>query len=414
MKNCFDRTPHTMKDWLLLAAGVAAVFAAADWLPGVLRGAGVFLGLLAPFGWGLLLAYVLDIPTRFFAQKLFGGRRGGAMAVSYALFFGALALLAALVVPQLVQSVTTFAGRLGAYEETIRGLLVWVQNTFGIDTATAEQLVQMVGTALQNWFGGLSSSAARAAADFVSGAAGAAGNAVVALAASIYLLSGKEALLRAARACLHAALPPRAAGSVLEICRLANKIFSGYIGGQLVDALLVGTETFALMLLLRLDYAPLIAVMVDALLVGGETFALMSIFGLEYAPLLAVLVGVTNIVPVLGPFLGAVPGLIILLLELPWKAAEFVIIIFVVQQVDGNFIAPRILGGATGLPGLGVLLAIVVGGAWFGIPGMVLGVPTLAVLAALLKQAVGAGLTARGLDENGEPRRNLPGGPQEN
>ncbi len=386
MKNCFDRTPHTMKDWLLLAAGAAAVFAAADWLPDVLRGAGVFLGLLAPFGWGLLLAYVLDIPTRFFAQKLFGGGRGGAMAVSYALFFGALALLAALVVPQLVQSVTTFAGRLGAYEETIRGLLIWVQNTFGIDTATAEQLVQMVGTALQNWFGGLSSSAARAAADFVSGAAGAVGNAVVALAASIYLLSGKEALLRAARACLHAALPPRAAGSVLEICRLANKIFSGYIGGQLVDALLV----------------------------GGETFALMSIFGLEYAPLLAVLVGVTNIVPVLGPFLGAVPGLIILLLELPWKAAEFAIIIFVVQQVDGNFIAPRILGGATGLPGLGVLLAIVVGGAWFGIPGMVLGVPTLAVLAALLKQAVGAGLTARGLDENGEPRRNLPGGPQEN
>ena len=81
MKNCFDRTPHTMKDWLLLAAGVAAVFAAADWLPGVLRGAGAFLGLLAPFGWGLLLAYVLDIPTRFFAQKIFGGRRGGAMAV---------------------------------------------------------------------------------------------------------------------------------------------------------------------------------------------------------------------------------------------------------------------------------------------------------------------------------------------
>ena len=386
MKNFFDRAPRTMRDWLLLAAGVALVFAAAAQLPAVLRACGALLALLTPFGWGLVLAYVLDIPTRFFAQKLFGGRRGWALGVSYALFFGVLALLVALVVPQLVQSVTTFAGRLGAYEETIRGLLVWVQNTFGVDTATAEQLVQSVGAALQNWFGGLSRNAARAAADFVSGAAGAAGNAVVALAASIYLLSGKEKLLHAARACLHAALPPRAAGSVLGICRLANKIFSGYIGGQLVDALLV----------------------------GGETFALMSIFGLEYAPLLAVLVGVTNIVPVLGPFLGAVPGLIILLLEMPWKAAEFAIIIFVVQQVDGNFIAPRILGGATGLPGLGVLLAIVVGGAWFGIPGMVLGVPTLAVLAALLKQAVGAGLTARGLDENGEPRRNLPDRLQKN
>ena len=380
MKNFFDRAPRTMRDWLLLAAGVALVFAAAAQLPAVLRACGALLALLTPFGWGLVLAYVLDIPTRFFAQKLFGGRRGWALGVSYALFFGVLALLAALVVPQLVQSVTTFAGRLGAYEETIRGLLVWVQNTFGVDTATAEQLVQTVGAALQNWFGGLSRNAARAAADFVSGAAGAAGNAVVALAASIYLLSGKEKLLHAARACLHAALPPRAAGSVLGICRLANKIFSGYIGGQLVDALLV----------------------------GGETFALMSIFGLEYAPLLAVLVGVTNIVPVLGPFLGAVPGLIILLLEMPWKAAEFAIIIFVVQQVDGNFIAPRILGGATGLPGLGVLLAIVVGGAWFGIPGMVLGVPTLAVAAALLKQAVCAGLTARGLDEDGEPAQNLP------
>ena len=75
MKNCFDRTPHTMKDWLLLAAGAAAVFAAADWLPGVLRGAGAFLGLLAPFGWGLLLAYVLDIPTRFWRQARRGDGR---------------------------------------------------------------------------------------------------------------------------------------------------------------------------------------------------------------------------------------------------------------------------------------------------------------------------------------------------
>ncbi len=90
--------------------GTALLFAAVGRLPAVLMALG---GLrLAPFGWGLVLAYVLDIPTRFFAQKLFGGRRGGAMAVSYALFFGVLALLAALVVPQLVQSITAFAGRL--------------------------------------------------------------------------------------------------------------------------------------------------------------------------------------------------------------------------------------------------------------------------------------------------------------
>ena len=140
------------------------------------------------------------------------GRRGGAMAVSYALFFGVLALLAALVVPQLVQSITAFAGRLTAYEETIRQLLLWVQATFGIDMATAEQLVQAVGSELQGWFASLSRQAAQAAARAAGDAAGAAANAFVALAVSIYLLSGKENLLHAAHTCLRAALPPRAAG----------------------------------------------------------------------------------------------------------------------------------------------------------------------------------------------------------
>ena len=171
---------------------------------------------------------------------------------------------------------------------------------------------------------------------------------------------------------IRAALPPKAAGSLFSVCTMANRTFSGYIGGQLLDALLVGVETFVL----------------------------MTILGISYAPMIAVLVGVTNIIPVLGPFIGAVPGALILLLESPLQAVEFVVVVLVVQQIDGNFIAPRILGGATGLPGLGVLFAILVGGDLFGIPGMVVGVPTLAVIVALLKQLVGAGLTARGIDES--------------
>ena len=367
MKHYFDRVPHTIRDWLVLALCAGAAFTAMGQLPRLLGAAGTFLALLAPFGWGLLLAYVLDIPTRFFAQKLFGGRRGGAIAVSYGLFFGALALLTALVLPQLLQSVTSFAGQLSVYENTLHRLLLWLQETFGMDTATAEQFLQTAGEALQRWFGTISRQAAQSAAKMASGLAGAAADAFVALAVSIYLLAGKEKLLHAARCCLRAALPPRWVGSVLSVCGLANRTFNSYIGGQLADALLV----------------------------GGETFVLLWIFRLPYAPLLAVLVGITNIIPMLGPFLGAIPGALILLLESPLKAAEFLIIITVIQQVDGNFIAPRILGGATGLPGLGVLLAIVVGGAWFGLPGMVVGVPVLAVIAALMKQAVGAGLSVR-------------------
>lgn len=375
MKKWLARPPRTSGDYLCLALGAAVIFGLAWQLPALLQGAGTVLEILSPFAWGVVLAYVLDIPARFFAQKLFGGKRGLAVVLSYILLFSLVGLLLSLVVPQLAQSISSFVNSLSTYEEDIQNTLTWVQQTFGIDTFTLESYVREVTGALQNWFKSVSGQAAQAAADAAAGVAGAAMDGFVTLAVSIYLLTGKDLLLRAARTCLRAALPPQQAGSLFSVCTMANRTFSGYIGGQLVDALLVGVETFTLMSLFRLDYAPLIAV----------------------------LVGVTNIIPVLGPFIGAVPGAIILLLESPLQAVEFVLIILVVQQIDGNFIAPHIIGGATGLPGLGVLLAIIVGGSLFGIPGMVIGVPTLAVIVTLLKQAVGAGLTARGIDEDGNP-----------
>lgn len=367
--------PRTSGDFLRLALGVALIFGIVWQLPAIAGGVQKFMDILSPFAWGIVLAYVLDIPARFFAEKLFGGKRGFAVLLSYLLLFSVVGLLLSLVVPQLVESISSFVGRLSTYEKDIQNALDWVRQTFGIDTETLEGYVGELTRELQNWFKSVSGQAAQAAADAAAGVAGAAMDAFVTLAVSIYLLGSKDLLLRAVRTCLRAALPPRQAGSLFSVCTMANRTFSGYIGGQLVDALLVGVETFVLMSLFRLDYAPLIAV----------------------------LVGVTNIIPVLGPFIGAVPGAVILLLESPLQAVEFVLIILVVQQIDGNFIAPRIIGGATGLPGLGVLLAIIVGGSLFGIPGMVIGVPTLAVIVTLLKEAVGAGLQARGIDEDGNP-----------
>lgn len=375
MKHWLERVPKTTGDYLRLALGIAVIFGIVWQLPTIAGGIKKVLDILSPFAWGVVLAYVLDIPARFFAQKLFGGKRGLAVVLSYILLFSVVGLLLSLVVPQLAQSISSFVNSLSTYEEDIQNTLTWVQQTFGIDTFTLESYVREVTDTLQNWFKSVSGQAAQVAADAAAGVAGAAMDGFVTLAVSIYLLTGKDLLLRAARTCLRAALPPQQAGSLFSVCTMANRTFSGYIGGQLVDALLVGVETFTLMSLFRLDYAPLIAV----------------------------LVGVTNIIPVLGPFIGAVPGAIILLLESPLQAVEFVLIILVVQQIDGNFIAPHIIGGATGLPGLGVLLAIIVGGSLFGIPGMVIGVPTLAVIVTLLKQAVGAGLTARGIDEDGNP-----------
>ena len=374
MKNWLDRTPRTARDLLYLIAAAAVIWLVVGALPGTAGGFAAVLGALSPFAGGIALAYVLDIPTRFYAEKLFRGKRAPAIVLAYLTFIVVLAAVIGLILPQLVQSISTFVNALPGYLDSAAASLGALLKRFNADTdltATLTANLENSGERFQETAANMMSTVAGAAAAGAAGAAGRVLDAFVSLAASIYLLSEKEPLLKACRALLRALFPPHAAAGVLSVFQLANRTFSGYIGGQLLDALLVGVETFIAMLILRLNYAPMIAV----------------------------LVAVTNIIPIAGPYIGAIPSALLLLLSgEPLQALIFCILILVVQQVDGNFIAPRILGGATGISGLWVLVAIIVGGGLFGIVGMVVGVPVMAVLAALLKQAVGAGLTARGLD----------------
>lgn len=374
MKNWLDRTPRTARDLLYLIAAAAVIWLVVGALPGTAGGFAAVLGALSPFAGGIALAYVLDIPTRFYAEKLFRGKRAPAIVLAYLTFIVVLAAVIGLILPQLVQSISTFVNALPGYLDSAAASLGALLKRFNADTdltATLTANLENSGEHFQETAANMMSTVAGAAAAGAAGAAGRVLDAFVSLAASIYLLAEKEPLLKACRALLRALFPPHAAARVLSVFQLANRTFSGYIGGQLLDALLVGIETFIAMLILRLNYAPMIAV----------------------------LVAVTNIIPIAGPYIGAIPSALLLLLSgEPLQALIFCILILVVQQVDGNFIAPRILGGATGISGLWVLVAIIVGGGLFGIVGMVVGVPVMAVLAALLKQAVGAGLTARGLD----------------
>ena len=374
MKNWLDRTPRTARDLLYLIAAAAVIWLVVGALPGTAGGFAAVLGALSPFAGGIALAYVLDIPTRFYAEKLFRGKRAPAIVLAYLTFIVVLAAVIGLILPQLVQSISTFVNALPGYLDSAAASLGALLKRFNADTdltATLTANLENSGERFQETAANMMSTVAGAAAAGAAGAAGRVLDAFVSLAASIYLLAEKEPLLKACRALLRALFPPHAAAGVLSVFQLANRTFSGYIGGQLLDALLVGIETFIAMLILRLNYAPMIAV----------------------------LVAVTNIIPIAGPYIGAIPSALLLLLSgEPLQALIFCILILVVQQVDGNFIAPRILGGATGISGLWVLVAIIVGGGLFGIVGMVVGVPVMAVLTALLKQAVGAGLTARGLD----------------
>ena len=230
MKHWLDRTPRTVGDWLGLALGTALIFGGVAQLPALAAALGQLAVMLRPFLWGLVLAYVLDIPTRWLAAKWFGGRRGAGAAVSYALLFGAAGLLLWLILPQLAQSVTSLFGKLAAYEETLRRLLAWVQATFGVDTATMDAILQQLTARMQSEFAAWSGRAAQAAAKAASNTAGAAADAGIALAASIYLLLGKEKLLHSVRLCLRAALPSRTVGQLGAVFQLADRTFSGYIG----------------------------------------------------------------------------------------------------------------------------------------------------------------------------------------
>ena len=374
MKNWLDRTPRTARDLLYLFAAAAVIWLVIGALPGTAGGVGAVLGALSPFAGGIALAYVLDIPARFYAEKLFRGKRAPAIVLAYLTAVAVLAAVIGLIVPQLIQSISMFVNALPVYLDNTAAFLTDLLGRFNAGTDLITGLtahLEESGEQFQTALGNAMSAVASAAAAGAGAAAGRVVNAVVSLAASIYLLAEKEPLLKACRALLRALFPPRAAAGIQLVFQLANRTFSGYIGGQLLDALFVGVETFIAMLILRLNYAPMIAV----------------------------LVAVTNIIPIAGPYIGAVPSALLLLLSgEPLQALIFCILILVIQQIDGNFIAPRILGGATGISGLWVMVAIVVGGGLFGIAGMVIGVPVIAVLAALLKQAVGAGLTARGLD----------------
>ena len=140
--------------------------------------------------------------------------------------------------------------------------------------------------------------------------------------------------------------------------RLTSKMFNSFIFGKALDSLVIGIVCYICMVVMNMPYAPLIGVVV----------------------------GVTNMIPVFGPFLGAIPCAIILLLIDPIKAIEFVIFILILQQVDGNIIGPYILGDSMGLPTLWIMFAILIGGALFGVAGMFLGVPVFSVIYVLVRE----------------------------
>ncbi len=379
-KKWLRHKPETMLDWMIIA------FAAIAFYILLLRGGFVLDllaqagGILAPFAGGVVIAYIINPIVDACMKHLFHENKKLhwlAMLIGYVVSAVIVVGLVYLIVTQVLTSVITFASNLGGYTKNLESMLLalterWPELEDTLKTAIdyVQDLSAILGSLLKvalDSIPQLMSYFNDVTAIFVA--------VFTALASSIYLLIQKKKLLRHARILTRAFLPRNVAETTLRICHDANKNLSGFFIGKLIDSAIIGVLTFVLMSLLKLSYAPLISI----------------------------IVGVTNIIPVFGPFIGAVPGIIILLFLEPVQALIFAILILFIQQLDGNVIGPKILGDSIGMDALWVLFSIVVCGDLFGLVGMVIGVPLFATIISLVKEFALWCLKYRGIDKEGRP-----------
>ena len=368
-------TKRMLSNLILVAFGISLYLALSNFrvLSGSIRN---FFSVLSPFIAGIAIAYLLNIPVHFFEQKVFKRfrkKRVLSMLSTYVLACLTVVFLLGMIIPQLINSISALVSNIQSYFNNINQLIGWISETMGLEQETIDavmvsykELVSQLLLYIRNVFPEIISMSMRIGTGIVS--------ALTALIASIYMLFSKRSLLLQCSRMLYAILPQSHADSVIRVCRLSNSVFSGFISGKLLDSVIIGGICFVFMSLMNL-----------------------SPVGMPYALLISVIIGITNIIPFFGPFIGAIPSALILLMVNPWSALWFVVFIIVLQQFDGNYLGPKILGNSTGLPAIWVLIAIVVGGGLFGFAGMLLGVPTVAVLYTLFNSFVEAQLAKRGL-----------------
>ena len=373
--NKWQLTGRVASNLIVVFAGVA-FYMALSHFDAIRALLGSWMSILSPFVGGLALAYLLDAPVRFLERKL-GGRRILCIAIAYVLAFLVVGFLLRIVLPQIGDSLFLLVVRIPAYLEKLGALM---ENS-RLDELGLDSVLGSYQELLESLSGKVTSFLPRIVDYGVAIGNGFVG-AITAVISSVYMLAGKDRLLRQLRKAVLVLLPLPRARQALAICAHANQVFGGFIIGKIIDSSIIGVLCFVCMLLLRLPFAVLISV----------------------------IVGVTNIIPFFGPFIGAVPSILILLIVDPISALKFAVFVLLLQQFDGNILGPKILGNSTGLSALWVLVAIIVSGGLFGFVGMVLGVPVFAVLYALVSSFFARRLREKGIDEAGNP---LPPDPEE-
>ena len=335
-------------------------------------------GILMPFIYGAVIAYLLkpvcncveDFLRRLLPEKM--GTAANMLAVTVSLLFGILVVYALImmIVPQLITSVTTlyYTARnnlndfvdWASHQEIIASnqkLLDFIETSYDNLQDTLDNIVR---TKLVPSMQSLLSGAALGVMSFVTFLK----NIIIGVIVSVYLLASRKKFGQQCKMILYSLIKPRWADIILEEILYADKMFGGFINGKILDSAIIGVLCYIACL----------------------------IFKFPSALLVSVIIGVTNVIPFFGPFIGAIPATLLILIQNPIKALWFVLFVLVLQQVDGNIIGPKILGNTTGLSSFWVLFAILLFGGLWGFVGMIVGVPLFAVIYDVIKKLVIHGL----------------------
>ena len=351
----------------------------------------VLLNVLRPILIGLVIAYIANPFFRLFERRLLVRikrpylRRSLSLILTYLLLLLVVALLVVLIVPQLYASIQNFVAN---FHENLSGLIkpvngvieklnsIFPPNENGVPAfrPIEEEDIAASVSSVWNYFvtyfqTEIGFSSIPRVVDLLSRTASGLTNLIFGIFASIYLLSSKERRHAQILKLRRALFSEKVDRHITHICTVADRSFGGFLRGKVIDSLIVGILVYFTCLILRIPY-PL---------------------------LVATIVGITDIVPVIGPFIGVVPTAIIILLTDPIKVIFFLIAILVIQQIDGNIIAPKILGENTGVSSLCVMIAIILMGSLWGLVGMLIGVPLFATVLELLDVFLEDRLKKRGL-----------------
>ncbi len=384
-----DKKPH-IKPYLygmLAGFGAIALGIAFFFLIFRFQGFGTALsqlmGILMPFVYGAVIAYLLkpvcntieNFLQRFLPQKM--RSFVSALSILTTMLFSLLVVYALImmILPQLITSVTALYG---TARININKFVVWINHQdFFLDNERIMTYVnQAYETASDNLDSWIKTTLMPSMQNIVSGAASGVLNVVnvmknllIGVIVAVYFLASRKRFAQQAKLILYSIVKPVWAQRIIDEVKYADKMFGGFINGKIFDSAIIGILCYIVCVLVKFPSALLVSV----------------------------IVGVTNVIPFFGPFIGAIPATLLILIQDPIKALWFVLFILILQQLDGNVIGPKILGNTTGLSSFWVLFAILLFGGLWGFVGMLIGVPLFAVIYDVIKK-----LVVHGLRRNGE------------